>query len=99
MRRIMCVSCGKSITVDSCTGLSCRDMSCPDCGGRMVRDHSVGALNATGNQGIAGGKQNNTFIFGSGMGNMGRGMNGGRGMNKVRGMNQGRGRQNCGRSI
>ncbi|WP_027365605.1 hypothetical protein [Desulfotruncus alcoholivorax] len=94
MRRIMCVSCGKSVMVDSCTGQSCRDMRCPDCGGRMVRDHSAGALSAMGNQSVAGGKQNNTFTFGNGRGNAGRGMNGGRGMN------QGCGRRGCrGRAV
>ena len=87
MRKIICASCGKIITVDSCTGQSCREMSCPDCGGRMVRDHSAGA------------KQNNIFTFGNSRGNTGRGMNQVSGMKQGRGMNQVRGRQGCGRSV
>ena len=74
MRSVICVSCGKTTTVNSCTGQSCRDMICPECGGRMVRDHSAGSPGIVGNSNNASSIQGNTFTFGSGGRNAGRGM-------------------------
>lgn len=40
MRVFVCASCGKNIEVGWCTNQRGRDLQCPDCGGRVYREHA-----------------------------------------------------------
>ncbi|MBF7081464.1 hypothetical protein IT084_00515 [Desulfallas sp. Bu1-1] len=89
MRKFICVSCGKSAELGWCTNQRGRDMICPDCGGKMIRDDRAGVG--------GGGRLNQPGIMGAGSGTPGTGF--GRGVCD-RGSGRGRGRQgNCRRVI
>ncbi len=78
MRRFVCVSCGKTIEHNWCTGPRGRDLSCPDCGSRVYRENpgpargrrpaGARAVDDDGREAGTRAAEANTFQFACGMG-------------------------------